>query len=72
MSQLFASPKLSFLRTQTDMLHFIGFCIPTLVLILGCTLESHAVLLKLASKIRIPKVEEPDSVCVCVCVCVCM
>ena len=50
------------------MFHFIGFCIPSLVLSLGCTLESPAVLLKLASKIRIPKVEEPDCVYVCVCV----
>ena len=30
------------------MLHFIGFCIPTLVLNLGCALESPAVLFKLA------------------------
>ena len=64
MNQLFASPKLSFLGIQTDTLHFIGFCIPTLVLSLGCTLKSPSVLLKLASKIRIPKVEEPECVCI--------
>ena len=53
MSQLFASPKLSFLRTQTDMLHFIGFCIPTLVLILGCTLESLGELEKLDTQAQV-------------------